>query len=173
MRNRNPKQVYSPPCSIQSCRKKVSFCSCFFNRQTVSSSLLQEFQGYLSLFDWVCDILWRRTGLTATMISSRYTVQNGAKIVLKSNFNLKIESNDKIFKLTIFYKVNFMKKSREIIEISSRCTVHNGAKIVLKSNSNREIESNDKFFKLTYNFLQSKLHEKISWNHWDMSFNTA
>ena len=107
------------------------------------------------------------------MISSRYTVQNGAKIVLKSNFNLKIESNDKIFKLTIFYKVNFMKKSREIIEISSRCTVHNGAKIVLKSNSNHEIESNDKFFKLTYNFLQSKLHEKISWNHWDMSFNTA
>ena len=114
MRNRNPKQVYSPPCSIQSCRKKVSFCSCFFNRQTVSSSLLQEFQGYLSLLDWVCDILWRRTGLTATLISSRYTVHNGSKIVLKSNSNLKIESNNKFFKLSTFYKVNFMKKSREI-----------------------------------------------------------
>ena len=111
MRNRNPKQVYSPPCSIQSCRKKVSFCSCFFNRQTVSSSLLQEFQGYLSLLDWVCDILWRRTGLTtATMISSRYTVHNGAKIVLKSNSNFKIESNDKFFKLATFYKANFIKK---------------------------------------------------------------
>ena len=50
------------------------------------------------------------TGLTATMISSRYTFRNGAKIVVKSNSNLGIESNDKFFKLTTYYRVNFMKK---------------------------------------------------------------